>query len=262
MANYYTESSFIVKCSQVEAQKLINTLAFSRKVSSSGIFEEDDGLSLLLQHKNDSFPLGLDQGQKNLLKDINDGGVDIMGNESFGFKVEIDAAGLWFHHDESIDIDAATNCVESFLQNFDVKDQIVEISASYRCSRPTLEAFSGSTVFVTKHFTESVSKSGTELAVSKAFKENVEYAFCEIIENNAEAVHSQHFLIKAERGSDMNDVASKILINFRGNEEDNEMDEDGNVDFGDNMMGYVNDVRSLTNHDFHIMSQYLPTLTK
>jgi hypothetical protein len=259
MANYYTQSSFIVKCSQVEAKKLTDTLAFAENAFSDEHYLGERNLTSLFEHKNDSFPLGLDPGQKAFLQYMLDSGVDFI-DASFGFQVEVGDEGLWFCHDESIDIDAAIACVQSFLQNFDVKDQVVQVDVAYTCSKPRTEAFGGATVFVTKNFTEGLREGIVAHAVKTALKDNVEYAFCEITETEGERESSQKFLIKAQRGSNMNDVANKICLGFRGDEAANEMDEDGNVDYGDNMMGYVNDVRPLNNQDFHIMSQYLPTI--
>jgi len=135
MADYYTETSFIVELPE-EACDWLEAL----RAAGDGIEDDTDIAQLVAdgELEDDEFAAVLKERQANV-------------SWWNGIEVERESpTELWFHHDECANIDVCVELIQATLKKFDLSIAI-GFEWANTCSKPRVDAYGGGAVVVTKN---------------------------------------------------------------------------------------------------------------
>jgi len=145
MANYYTEASFIIPCSDEQAEIAIaalNQVAFD---------VTELGLSVVAKSKDAEFT-PMEKIVRHYFFNHPDQDLENLTGELYcGFDIDEVREGLWIYTDESINTEHAAIFTQAVLKTFDLP-YLVPILAAHTCSKPRLDAFGGHACVVTKDY--------------------------------------------------------------------------------------------------------------
>ena len=130
MANYYTQASFMLELTPQQAEFGLAVCAY---IAESNVFGLEISDAVVTVSKN-----------------IMDAVSDIEFGYGLDFNCLLERDGLWIHADESIDLDHAATFCHILMQHFQLETCLC-IDAAHTCSSPRLDAFGGTSVFVTRH---------------------------------------------------------------------------------------------------------------
>lgn len=72
-----------------------------------------------------------------------------------GFDASWEDDGIWFHHDESADVDAIIGVVQHIMKECDITEP-VGFCWAFTCSKPRLDEFGGGAVAITQTTIEHI----------------------------------------------------------------------------------------------------------
>lgn len=250
MADYYTLASFVIPCSQEQAQKSIEALQH--------IDGETTDYADLAIWKADSEPL---EPEEIIIRHCfirhPDQSKDLSEKElHFDFSVEPCIEGLWVKSDESINTEVAAIFTQAVLMAFDLPHR-VDIQAAHTCSKMRTDAFGGHAAVVTK---DSIRFDGLHRfleAESQAHDKQERYFFCKITEQAGEPEFEIQFLMTCTSDQQPEQRLDDIFVNFRG---EGEKDGDNFVWFESNTAAKNPRLKEITPLEFSVMKEHLSVL--
>lgn len=250
MANYYTEASFIIPCSQEQAAIAIDALEHINgeftEVAEAAIFKTD-GMELtpeekLIRHCFFNHP---EQDKDNSNKELD-----------WYFNIQWCNEGLWVYTVESINTEHAAIFTQAVLFSFNLPS-IVQIQAAHTCSKQRTDAFGGHACIVTKdHIRWHVLYDFLE-AERKAHSDNVRYFMCDITEVNGEYEYTSHFLMKCSGQDDPEQRLDEIFVSYRG---DGDKESDSFVWYDCGTAAKNPNMSEITPYEFKVMQAHLSVL--
>lgn len=280
MANNYTETSFAFDIKKDHAPIVLEAIGLIQEMPAKlmkavSVELDDNGLSKLSPAERIAvFSVQDSHELEEVIEIYNDYNGAIPEDEVFefslGFSYEIEDSRserdtglrrIWICHDESIDLDLASNFTQAILNEFDM-DKVVVISAAFTCSKPRVDEFGGITIVVTKDRIEVSPCQQMVSAEYEAAKENVEYHVVEFTELNSGYEYNDKFILKSDKNEDAYQVAKNILLTWRGDDEQVTVDEDlGLVWYQDGLAAKLHfSMAKITPLEYSIMKNHLTTL--
>lgn len=248
MANYYTEASFIIPCSAVQAEEAMEAFQhidgecsdFAKQIiakNNDDIFEPEDLIIReCFQHhpdrEDDGYSLGWD------------------------FSVEAVSDGLWIHTDESINTEHAAIFTQAVLRAFDLPC-LVEILAAHTCSKQRTDAFGGHACVVTKDNIRWADFHDFMEAERKSHTGNERYFMCDITEVNGEYEYTSQFLMKCSGQDDPEHRLDEIFVSYRG---DGDKESDSFVWYDCGTAAKNPNMNEITPYEFKVMQAHLSVL--
>ncbi|EYU13427.1 hypothetical protein [Photorhabdus aegyptia] len=208
MADYYTEASFIVPCSEEQASVAIEALThidgecteFARTVIS--------------EHKDEAFA-----PKESIIRHCFQNHPD-RNNDSFSlewdFTLENYPDGLWIHAGESINTEHAAIFTQAVLIAFDLP-YLVEIQAAHTSNKQRTDAFGGHACVVSKDHIRWNDLCDFLEAERKAHEEREQYFVCNIKNiKNGKYEYGHCFLMKCSGSDDPEKRLDEIFVNYLG----------------------------------------------
>ncbi|MEE8058384.1 MAG: hypothetical protein V3T17_11200 [Pseudomonadales bacterium] len=250
MADYYTEASFIIPCSEEQAATAINALDHINgelsecaelailKADSEELSHEEN----IIRHCFFNHP---EQDESNSVKELD-----------WYFNVETCDEGLWVYTNESINTEQAAIFTQSVLTGFELSS-LVEIKAAHTCSKQRTDAFGGHACVVSKDHIRWDGLYEFLEAERKAHAECERYYVCRITEVNGEYEHGSRFLMKCVGNDDPEKRLDDIFVGYRG--EGVKEDEDF-VRYPDGIAAKNPCMSEITPYEFKVMQPHLSVL--
>ncbi|SUI39702.1 Uncharacterised protein [Salmonella enterica subsp. enterica] len=260
MANYYTQASFAILCSQEQAQMALEAIEY---VTDTDVAEGENLLSKpvsecsltellvlgIIQNHPDYDPSNPTFGQSESPEN----------NYELDFKAEIIGKGLAICHEESINLDHAIAVTTAVLSVFNLPE-MVTINAAFVCDRPRENEFGGAIIVVTKdthHYEEGWNFS---CLMNEAHDAGVKYALVKVNQYNHENTYTECYLMIYKASESAYDVARHRLASDENMS--NNPDEDGVIILSEeeNTSMALHSVTELTPVVYDSLSKLLPSL--
>ena len=167
MANNYSETSFMLPCTESQAKMAVWCL---------GLLDEPDNERVLeiIEGDRDSLEYMWERMVYDMALCVWDGDDPVESfKEGFfnvGFCVRPEPKGIWIYSEESFNSDGADQFIQAVLNAFNL-DILVTYSVADTCSRPRLDEFGGYAVAVSKNHVEHIGTWSWMQEQKKKFKE-------------------------------------------------------------------------------------------
>ena len=256
MADYYTEASFIIPCTDTQADIALAALkhleneesAYLNMMAKKEIKAEKnstpDKMSEIIRHCLENHP---EQGREHLTIELD-----------WEFSAIKNKKGIWLHNDECINTEHAAIFAQAVLNAFNI-DEAVVINASHTCSRPVVDSFGGHSVVITKNSMRFHGLHDFVDAELKAHHNKESHYLCEITEVNGEYEYPDKFLMICRGEEDPDEKLEGIFNSYRGEGYKNP-DDEYTVWFSDNLAAKNPEYTKITPMEYKTMSAYLTVL--
>src|SRR5690554_6152355 len=209
MADYYTNASFIIPCTEVQAEEALEALKHIRGELSQFAKEVIEKPSDQLSTAKEKIILSCfqehpDQDPEYDLEDL-----------EWNFNAEKGGTGIWIYENESINTEHAAIFTQAVLNAFDLP-HLVGIEAAHTCSKPRLDGFGGHACVVTKDDIRWSDFQEFLTAEHEAHQNNEAYFYCTITEINGENEYRKDFLLRCSNSSSAEERLDEIFVSFRG----------------------------------------------
>lgn len=193
MTNYYSHTSFIVPCTQEQAQLALRALSringeldeFAKAAIAKADNEELDAEEKIIRHS--------------FFNHCETNGIDSVTELDWSFDSSLHEEGILIHHDESITSDEVIYFAQAVLIAFDLPD-MAAIDVAHLCDKPRVNAFGGTAYAVTKDSIRSCMTSNFLFLENEAARNKERYYLVKIARSDGDCPSQFVFMVLDGQG--------------------------------------------------------------